>query len=115
MTTKNRKPAAKRQSELSTESRKLAAASLRPSVNAAVVIGAFTKPTFEMCIRDRAEARLQALTARIRPHFLFNSLNAVLSLIRAEPERAETALEDLADLYRALMRDHRDLLPLRCV
>ena len=59
-----------------------------------------------------AEARLQALTARIRPHFLFNSLNAVLSLIRAEPERAETALEDLADLYRALMRDHRDLLPL---
>ncbi|WP_294257674.1 sensor histidine kinase [Propionivibrio sp.] len=58
------------------------------------------------------EARLQALTARIRPHFLFNSLNAVLSLIRAEPRRAETALEDLADLYRALMRDHRDLLPL---
>ncbi|MBV5276354.1 histidine kinase, partial [bacterium] len=32
-----------------------------------------------------AEARLQALTARIRPHFLFNSLNAVLSLMRAEP------------------------------
>lgn len=59
-----------------------------------------------------AEARLQALTARIRPHFLFNSLNAVLSLIRAEPARAETALEDLAELYRALMRDHRDLLPL---
>lgn len=58
------------------------------------------------------EARLQALTARIRPHFLFNSLNAVLSLIRAEPQRAEAALEDLADLYRALMRDHRDLLPL---
>ena len=58
------------------------------------------------------EARLQALTARIRPHFLFNSLNAVLSLIRAEPQRAETALEELADLFRALMRDHRDLLPL---
>lgn len=58
------------------------------------------------------EARLQALTARIRPHFLFNSLNAVLSLIRAEPRRAETALEELADLFRALMRDHRDLLPL---
>ena len=58
------------------------------------------------------EARLQALTARIRPHFLFNSLNAVLSLIRSEPRRAETALEELADLFRALMRDHRDLLPL---
>ncbi len=59
-----------------------------------------------------SEARLQALTARIRPHFLFNSLNAVLSLIRSEPRRAETALEELADLFRALMRDHRDLLPL---
>ncbi|WP_301100585.1 histidine kinase [Propionivibrio sp.] len=59
-----------------------------------------------------AEARLQALTARIRPHFLFNSLNAVLSLIRCEPRRAETALEELAELFRALMRDHRDLLPL---
>ncbi len=59
-----------------------------------------------------AEARLQALTARIHPHFLFNSLNAVLSLIRSEPRRAETALEELADLFRALMREHRDLLPL---
>ena len=59
-----------------------------------------------------SEARLQALTARIRPHFLFNSLNAVLSLIRSEPRRAEEALEELADLFRALMRDHRDLLPL---
>ena len=59
-----------------------------------------------------SEARLHALTARIRPHFLFNSLNAVLSLIRAEPRRAETALEELADLFRALMRDHRELLPL---
>ena len=59
-----------------------------------------------------AEARLQALTARIRPHFLFNSLNAVLSLIRSDPRRAESALEELAELFRALMRDHRDLLPL---
>ena len=58
------------------------------------------------------EARLQALTARIRPHFLFNSLNAVLSLIRSDPRRAESALEELADLFRVLMRDHRELLPL---
>jgi two-component system sensor histidine kinase AlgZ len=55
------------------------------------------------------EARLQALQARIRPHFLFNSLNAVLSLIRSEPRRAEAALEDLADLFRALMRDTRNM------
>ena len=58
------------------------------------------------------EARLQALQARIRPHFLFNSINAVLSLIRAEPRRAEAALEDMADLFRVLMADNRDLAPL---
>jgi two-component system sensor histidine kinase AlgZ len=58
------------------------------------------------------EARLQALQARIRPHFLFNTINAVLSLIRQEPKRAETALEDLADLFRVLMADNRDLSPL---
>jgi two-component system sensor histidine kinase AlgZ len=54
-----------------------------------------------------AEARLQALQARIRPHFLFNSLNAVLSLVRRDPQRAERALEDLADLFRELMADGR--------
>jgi len=53
------------------------------------------------------EARLQALQARIRPHFLYNSLNAVLSLIRRDPKRAELALEDLADLFRVLMSDGR--------
>lgn len=59
-----------------------------------------------------AEARLQALQARIRPHFLFNSINAVLSLIRQEPKRAETALEDMSDLFRVLMADNRELTPL---
>jgi len=58
------------------------------------------------------EARLQALQARIRPHFLFNSINAVLSLIRSEPKRAETALEDMADLFRVLMADNRELTTL---
>jgi two-component system sensor histidine kinase AlgZ len=53
-----------------------------------------------------------ALTARIRPHFLFNSLNAVLGVIRTDPRRAETALEELADLFRALMKENRDLVPL---
>jgi two-component system sensor histidine kinase AlgZ len=59
-----------------------------------------------------AEARIQALQARIRPHFLYNSINAVLSLIRSEPKRAERALEDLADLFRVLMADNRALNPL---
>jgi two-component system sensor histidine kinase AlgZ len=60
-----------------------------------------------------AEARLQALQARIRPHFLFNSLNAVLSLIRKDPQRAEAALEDLAELFRTVMADNRKLIALR--
>jgi two-component system sensor histidine kinase AlgZ len=69
-------------------------------------------------LRNRAfspaisEARLQALQARIRPHFLFNSLNAVLSLIRKDPKRAETALEDLAELFRTVMADNRELITL---
>ena len=69
-------------------------------------------------LRDRAfspavaEARLQALQARIRPHFLFNSINAVLSLVRSDPRRAETALEDLAELFRSLMAENRALTPL---
>ena len=59
-----------------------------------------------------AEARIQALQARIRPHFLYNSINAVLSLMRSDPRRAERALEDLADLFRVLMADNRTLAPL---
>ncbi|MHB1293115.1 MAG: sensor histidine kinase [Sulfuricella sp.] len=59
-----------------------------------------------------SEARLQALQARIRPHFLFNSINAVLSLIRSDPKQAERALEDMADLFRVLMADNRQLAPL---
>ena len=58
------------------------------------------------------EARLQALQARIRPHFLFNSINAVMSLVRTEPQRAERALQDMADLFRVLMRENRELVRL---
>ncbi|MDR0588757.1 MAG: histidine kinase [Burkholderiales bacterium] len=69
-------------------------------------------------MRDRilspalTEAKLQALQARIRPHFLFNSINAVMSIIRYDPKQAESALQDLADLFRTLMRDNLDLVPL---
>ncbi|HPA91024.1 MAG TPA: histidine kinase [Quisquiliibacterium sp.] len=59
-----------------------------------------------------AEARLQALQARIRPHFLFNSLNTVLGLMRGDPRRAEHTLENLSDLFRVFMRDTRELVPL---
>lgn len=59
-----------------------------------------------------SEARLIALQARIRPHFLFNSLNTVLGLLRSNPRQAESTLQDLAELFRVFMRDTRELVPL---
>jgi len=59
------------------------------------------------------EARLQALQARIRPHFLFNCINTVLSIVRADPKRAEVALEDMSDLFRMAMAQDNALVPLR--
>jgi two-component system sensor histidine kinase AlgZ len=103
------------------------AAFLRASVDAAplgiVRAGAFALLTTAVLagyfhLRSRAfspalsEARLQALQARIRPHFLFNTLNAVLSLIRKDARRAEGAIEDLAELYRMVMADARNLTTL---
>lgn len=58
------------------------------------------------------EARMQVLRARIRPHFLFNTLNTVLAIVRSQPKLAETALEDLADLFRVAMAEMPDLVPL---
>lgn len=73
---------------------------------------------FYFDLRNRAfspavtEARLMALTARIRPHFLFNSLNAVLGVMRSDPRRAEQALEEMSDLFRVLMAENRELVTL---
>jgi two-component system sensor histidine kinase AlgZ len=58
------------------------------------------------------DGRLQVLRARIRPHFLYNTINAVLGILRTQPRRAETALEDMADLFRMAMSDEQDLVPL---
>jgi two-component system, LytTR family, sensor histidine kinase AlgZ len=54
-----------------------------------------------------SQARLKELQARIRPHFLFNTLNSAIALVRAEPAKAETLLEDLSELFRAAMQDHQ--------
>ena len=52
-----------------------------------------------------AQARISALQALIRPHFLFNSMNTIASLISFMPEKAEKAIEDLADLFRASLKE----------
>jgi two-component system sensor histidine kinase AlgZ len=50
-------------------------------------------------------ARLAELQSRIRPHFLFNTLNSAIALVRAEPAKAEALLEDLSDLFRQALKD----------
>ena len=50
-------------------------------------------------------SRIQALHARIRPHFLFNSMNALASLIPINPERAEQVVENLSQLFRVSLRE----------
>ncbi len=62
--------------------------------------------------RQQQEAQMQALQSRIRPHFLFNSLNSVASLTHSDPGKAEAALHDLADLFRVLLADARKLVPI---
>ncbi len=56
-------------------------------------------------IEANAEVRVQALLARMHPHFLFNSLNSIAALLRKQPDRAEHALVDLSDLLRVSLSD----------
>lgn len=60
-----------------------------------------------------AQARVSALQALIRPHFLFNSMNTIASLTRTDPRQAEEAVEDLSDLLRASLSSTRDRTSLK--
>ncbi|MDP4548159.1 sensor histidine kinase [Marinobacter sp. MDS2] len=59
------------------------------------------------------QARLTSLQARIQPHFLFNSMNTIASLIASNPDRAEEAVLDLSELFRASLRTDDQLVPLQ--
>jgi len=63
-------------------------------------------------VEAEAQSRVRALQARIRPHFLFNSMNTIASLTRSNPRVAEQAIADLSDLFRASLREHRERIPL---
>jgi len=56
-------------------------------------------------IQAEAQVRVQALQARIRPHFLFNSMNSIAALTRSDPVRAEQAVQDLSDLFRVTLQE----------
>ncbi len=62
---------------------------------------------------SEARAKIQALQSRIRPHFVFNSLNIIASLTRNEPARAEAAIEDMADLFRMMLSEDEQLVPIK--
>ncbi|HQQ63553.1 MAG TPA: histidine kinase [Pseudomonadales bacterium] len=63
-------------------------------------------------LRTQMQARFQSLQSRIRPHFLFNSMNIIASLIDSDPETAEKVVEDLSALFRASLGDVGDRVPL---
>ena len=74
-------------------------------VSALVLRYFYVQQQWKRNMRAEAEARLQALQSRIRPHFLFNSLNTIASLTQIDPQQAEQAVENLADLFRNSMAD----------
>lgn len=65
----------------------------------------YVQHQWRLNIQAQSHAQLQALKARIRPHFLFNSMNTIASLVRIDADKAEKAVEDLADLFRASLRE----------
>ncbi|MEJ2687813.1 MAG: sensor histidine kinase [Gammaproteobacteria bacterium] len=72
----------------------------------------FVRHQWRRQLEAEARARIEALQARIRPHFLFNSLNTIAALTRSQPEQAEEAVEDLADLFRATLAEVHAEVPL---
>ena len=65
----------------------------------------YIQQQWRLNIAAQSRAEIQALRARIRPHFLFNSMNTIASLIATSPELAEKAIEDLCDLFRASLTE----------
>ncbi|MCU7960103.1 MAG: histidine kinase [gamma proteobacterium symbiont of Bathyaustriella thionipta] len=83
---------------------------LRPLIIAAIGVLLllryfYLQHAWKQQVRAEAGARMQSLQSRIRPHFLFNSMNTVANLTRTNPPLAETLLHDMADLFRSSLGD----------
>lgn len=72
----------------------------------------YLQAQYRLRLQAETEAKLQALQARIKPHFLFNSMNILSSLIAIAPEKAEQVVDDLSTLFRASLREHREMVSL---
>ncbi|MFC4729595.1 sensor histidine kinase [Coralloluteibacterium thermophilus] len=81
----------------------LGTAGLAALATAALLRYFYVREQWRAKVRAHAEAEVRALQARIRPHFLFNSMNTIASLVRVDPATAERAVEDLAELFRAAL------------
>ncbi|TAN23507.1 MAG: sensor histidine kinase [Acidobacteria bacterium] len=68
---------------------------------------------FQAQQRLLVQARLDALTSQINPHFLFNTLNSVASLVRFDPDTARVLIVKLSNILRRMLRKHESFLPLR--
>jgi two-component system sensor histidine kinase AlgZ len=87
---------------------------------ASAAAGALLSAVLVAALVWRAKARMPAgttaqlaeLQARIRPHFLFNTLNTAIALVREEPAKAENLLEDLSELFRHALADTQESVPL---
>jgi two-component system sensor histidine kinase AlgZ len=90
----------------------LSVAAMATLVAAAALRYCFVAAQWRKGVAAGARAQFDALQARIRPHFLFNSMNTIAALIRTRPADAERAVEDLSDLFRAALRDDSRLTTL---
>jgi two-component system sensor histidine kinase AlgZ len=81
----------------------IANAAIAALIAAALLRYLFVLDQWQERVEAASKAQVDALQARIRPHFLFNSMNTIASLIRTRPAEAEQTVEDLADLFRAAL------------
>lgn len=87
--------------------------SLSAIINGLLLRYLLAKHELQQRTLSEARARMQALQSRIRPHFVFNSLNIIASLTRSAPEKAEAAIENMADLFRMMLSEDETLVPLK--
>ena len=78
-------------------------AALAGLIGAVALRYAYVQEQWRQQVSAQGKAESEALQARIRPHFLFNSMNTIASLVRSDPHKAERAVEDLSDLFRAAL------------
>jgi two-component system LytT family sensor kinase len=90
---------------------------LSAPINVGIALKVWSTLRLEMKLEDQKrlllEARLDALQRQINPHFLFNTLNSIASLVRMNPEMAREMTVKLANILRALLKDHDTYVPLR--